>query len=631
MGKTDFVYTIKILRVDLTNKNIKLDVEDDPAFTRTYVGGTGLGAKLLLDAVPVGTKPLDPENALVWTTGPFSGTGVPGSGFSCVVDFGPLSVSLGSAQSQGMFGAYLRFAGVDAIVLTGACKDWSYLHIKEGSVNICDASPFMGLDTWETDTVLKESLGLKDSTSSVACIGPAGEHLVKFAAIVNDKGHVFSTNGPGCVMGSKKVKAIIVEVKDKSVEIADPELFKESRKLWIINVNEGPIGKSTRYLGTWGTMKGMADNALLPVKNYTSTQFPQVDKFHAQAFKSRPDLYELRRKPCYGCYFDHCGHIKILKGKYAGLECDQPEYEGQAAMSGLIGNMDDPEGALYLTALFDRMGMCIKEGGFTLSMAIEAYERGILTKEKTGGLVLNWGSVDEVARLVKMIAYREGFGNILAEGVKRASEIIGNGAEYLGVYFKGGIAPHIHDQRQEWGRIAGFMLSDYGANMCNPVEHLIDEHFDLTEKAEPFNLHKIMENFYKAVPRRMFDDSWGVCMFFTYGDLEYPRRTFNAVTGWDIDFEEMKEFGYRITNLMRSFNLLHGKTRDDDMISRRLMEVPTDGPHPVKSAEPVYREMAEIYYDLMGWDSKTSVPRKETLQRYGLEDVIERLEKAGLY
>lgn len=630
MGKT-FVQKLRIMKIDMTREVFTLH-EATPEFSRKYIGGTGLGARLLLDLVPFGTHSLDPENVIVWTTGPLTGTGAPGSGFSCIVTLGPLSNSLGSAQSQGLFGAFMRFAGVDAMAITGAAKDWRILHIKEGKVQFADAAPIMGLDVWNTDDTVKRMYGLSDHNSSVACIGPAGEHLVRYAAVFNDKGHVLSTNGPGCVMGSKKLKAVIVETSGRYIPVANRESFNKLRWEWALNEKQGPMGKTIGTRGTWGDFTGMAVSGCLPVKNYTTRKWDNYEDFTGLPFKTiNKDRYEFTRKRCYGCPFNHCGHMKFIKGKYAGFECDEPEYETATAMSGLIGNFHDPEGAVYLTGMLDRLGLCAKECGFTLAMAIEAYEGGILTKEQTGGVELTWGNVDEVDKMLKLIAYRKGFGNVLAEGVRRASHIIGRGAEEMGVYFKGGIAPHIHDQRSQWGRIAGFMLSDYGANMCNPVETTIEKNLGIDTLAKAFDLNDIMKNFYKLVPRRMVDDCWGVCMFLTYIDLELPRKTLNSVTGWNVDYEEIKEFGFRITNLMRCFNLLHGKMRDDDMISPRLAIAPTDGPNKVEPAGPVYREMGERFYKMMGWDVRTSIPLPKTLSRYGLEDVADKMREAGLY
>lgn len=629
MAKNDsFVFRLRILHVDLTTERVWTEVWDDPKKTKNFIGGVGFGSEILWEELPKHVRSADPENRLVFASGPLTGTGAPGSGLYCLTTIGPLGESLTSAQSNGNFGAYMRFAGYDVIVIQGQAESWRYLYIRDGQVSFGSATPYLGLDTWETDDAMKHDIAQNPLRTSIAGIGPAGENLVKFAGIFNDKGHLASTNGPGCVMGYKKLKAVIVEYENKDLPFYDWEAFAEIRRKWVWHYNENEAtGQGTRMTGTLGSVAGMSAAGLLPVKNYTALKFPGVERFDAVSIQPDP-TYSFKQTPCYGCPWNHCHSVKITKGKYKGMECDEPEYEGVASMSGLIGNMTDPEGMMALTSTLDHMGLCTKETGFTISMAIEAYETGILTKEDTDGLELTWGNVDAVLELLKRIAHRDGkFADLLAEGVMRASKAIGNGAERMGIYFKNGIAPHIHDQRLQHSRMLSYCVSDYGANMVNPVESLLDKNLDITQTATPFDPDEIVANFYKAVPRRVYDDGFGICMFFTFGSTDYPLAALNAVTGWNFDYPELREAGYRVVNLERCINLWVGKTKADDMASPRALEVPKEAPFQVAPITETLPIMKDKYYAAMGWDAATTKPLPETLKKYGLDQVLARYDQ----
>lgn len=625
-----FVYQLRVLHINLTDETSWVEVREDPSFSRKYLGGVGWGAEILWEELPHLCKSEDPQNRLVFATGPLTGTGAPGSGCYCMTTIGPLGQSLTSAQSNGFFGAYMRFAGYDIIVVSGVAKSWRYVYIHDGNVSFGDATPYVGMDTWETDSAMKAEIASNPDHTAIAGIGPAGENLVKFAGIFNDKGHLASTNGPGCVMGYKKLKAIVVEWEKKELIFADWDTFAEVRRRWVYEYNENsPTGQGTRWTGTLGSVAGMSMAGLLPVKNYHSNVFQgDVSRFDAVTIKPDP-TYEFKPTPCYGCPWAHCHSVKVKKGKYKGLECDEPEYEGVASMSGLIGNFDDPEGMMALTSAIDHLGLCTKETGFTIAMAMEAFEAGILTLEDTDGLEMTWGNVDAVLEALKRIAHREGkFGNLLAEGVMRASKAIGNGAENMGVYFKNGIAPHIHDQRLQHSRILSYCVSDYGANMVNPVEVTKDKHLGIDRTAIPFDPEDIVHYFVLDIPSRVWDDGLGLCMFFTWGgDMDYPRQALNAVTGWDIDFPEMIETGYRVINLERCLNLWVGKTAVDDTASPRALEKPVDPPFEVVAPADTIARMKELYYEQMGWDRKTTKPLPETLEKYDLQSVLERYDE----
>lgn len=628
-ARNEYTHTVRILHVDMTTERTWVETWDDPAKTRDFLGCVGWGAEILWDELPRNCQAEDPENRIVFATGPLTGTGAPGSGMYCITTIGPLGQSLTSAQSNGFFGPYLRFAGYDIVVVSGAADRWRYLYIRDGEASFGDATPFLGLDTWETDHAFKAQVATDPLHTAVAGIGPAGEHLVRFAGVFNDKGHLASTNGPGFVMGSKKLKAIVVEWTSKELPFKDWDEFARNRREWVHVYNEtSAAGQGTRWTGTLGSVAGMVKGGLLPVKNYHSNQFPGVERFDAMEIKPDP-TYEFKPTPCYGCPWSHCHSVKVKKGKYAGIECDEPEYEGVASMSGLIGNLDDPEGMMALTSAIDHLGLCTKETGFTVAMAIEAYEAGLLTEEDTDGLELTWGNVDAVLELLPKIATRKGkIGNLLADGVMRASKAIGHGAEQMGVYFKNGIAPHVHDQRLQHSRILSYCVSDYGANMVNPIENVIDKYTGQDRTATKFDPDDIVHYFVLDIPTRIWDDGLGLCMFFTWGgDMEYVRRGLNAATGWDVSIDEMLAAGYRVINLERCINLWVGKTAADDVASPRALEKPVDPPFDVVAPAETIDRMKALYYNAMGWDPETTKPLRETLERHGLSQVLTRYDE----
>ena len=627
-----YIYEPRVLRVDLATGSITRE-KKDAGWARKYMGGMGFGTRILWEELPPETAWNAPENKLVFSLGALTGTTTCGSGLCCVNTIGPLTNGLCSAQTLGHWGSCLRRAGYDILIVEGKAKSWQYLFIGEDTVELRDAGHLVGKDTWETEDALKAELGLPDRTSSVACVGPAGENLVRFAGILNDKGHIAASNGPGCVMGDKKLKAIAIRRLDRVVEVADPQALDEAKEAWFQNANETTAsGRSktsgVRYVGTLGSLNMMNMAHLLPVKNYTETSFPTCGNFNRDALEEDP-RFKWVRTACWACPWNHCHSLEILEGKYKGMVGDEPEYEGMSAMSALIGNFDDTAGGLALTITIDRLGMDLKEGGFLLAMVYELYEEGILGKEELDGIQMNWGNCDSGIALLHNIARREGIGNILADGVKRAAEKIGRGATDRAVYMKQGFAPHIHDQRAQWSRLPGFGMSDYGSNLMNPVEGFVDkENFGIEKPAKAFDVEEITDHYVKIACHRPVDDSTGVCMFYTQADWRCVVATLNAVTGWDMTVEEAKQFGYRMVSLMRCLNLRNGLRAHDYGVSKRMMSPPKEGQwSPQIADEATVKEMFRRIGIGLGWEPETACPTGETLRGLDLADVAEEMAK----
>jgi aldehyde:ferredoxin oxidoreductase len=478
----------------------------------------------------------------------------------------------------------------------------------------------VGLDAWDTDDRVKEEVG--ESRASVACIGPSGENLVKIAAICSDKGHFASTNGPGSVMGSKKLKAIAV-FGPKGVDVQDPDRVEAlSRGPWLDSASQTPLGMAVKNLGTLGYYSAAAETGWLPVKNLTTNLFPEHAKFNGDYIRTH---FELKPRPCWACPWAHCHLIKVTEGPYAGFEGEEPEYEDMASWSSLVG-VTDPGTAIKLTDVNDRLGMDTKEAGFVVALAIECYEKEIIGPKETDGLELRWGNAEAVIKLLDNIAHRRGFGDILAEGTKRAADRIGGDAPKFAVYTKQGIAPHTHDPRGMWGIMIGQSLSDMGSIEGSVPDLMPDPDIGYPTPITPFSAEELPKGLAKGAPRRQFEDTLGVCMFTVGARLSIITDTVSAATGWDFTFQEALEVGERIVNLQRSFNIRHGLTPEkDDTISSRLAEPPVDGPTQGKTIAPVYPQIRRDYYRAMGWDEKTSKPLPDTLKRLGLENVAKDL------
>ncbi len=616
------VYSGRILRVDLTTGRISKELFD-PQLLRKYVGGTGLGTKLLYDEVPPGVGPFDPANRLIFASGPLGGTRAPGSGTYAVVTKGPLTNLMTATHANGFWGARLRFAGFDAIIIQGASPEWVYLWVHDGEAELRPAKHLLGLDTWDTDDRVKAEVG--EERASVACIGPSGENLVKIAGVCSDKGHVASTNGPGAVMGSKKLKAIAVfgPKAAQGMEVWDPDrVDKLSREDWLDSAAQSPLGSMVKTVGTIGGFSGAAMGGFLPVKNLTTNLFPEHTQIDGSYIKEH---FEQRKRPCWACSWAHCHMIKVTEGPYAGFEGEEPEYEGLASWSSQVG-ITEAGTAIKINNVNDRLGMDTKEAGFVVGLAIECYEKEVIGPKETDGLELRWGNAEAVIKLLDNIAHRRGFGDVLAEGTKRAADRIGGDALNFAVYTKQGIAPHTIDIRGMWGGLISMALSDMGSAQGMPPDYGPDPDIGYPTGIPPFSAGELGRGLAKGAPRRQFEDTLGVCMFLLGARLAIITDTLSAGTGWNFTPQEALEVGERITTLQRSFNIRHGLTPEkDDTISPRLAEAPVDGPVQGKTIAPVFPQIRRDYYREMGWDEVTSKPLPDTLKRLGLENVAKDL------
>ena len=615
-------YMGKILRVDLTNERLTHEKVDE-ATLRKFLGGPGWGTKIMYDEVPAAVEWSDPRNRLIFATGVLTGSRAPGGATYAVVTKGPLTNLLGAAHSNGFFGTRLKFAGYDAIIVQGAAKSWVYLYVHDGVAELRSATHLLGKDTQETEDILRKEIG--QPKLSVSCIGPAGENLVKFAAVVCDGGHVASTNGPGAVMGSKKLKAIAA-YGEASVPIHDKARFNALVKDWWEQAKASAMGSLVGTLGTAGYFSLAALTGWGPVKNCTTNIYPEHPKFNGDSIRAN---FKLKPKPCYACRLGHGQEIEIAEGPHKGVIVEEPEYEDFTSFGSMIGSTDI-NAAMWLTNVNDRLGMDVKEEAFVVGLAMECYNKGILTKKDTNGVDLTWGNVEGVETLLYKIAHREGFGDVLAEGVMRAAKKIGGDAPKFAVYTKNGIAPHVLDIRGLWPSMFMLATSDMGSLTASiaDVGDLLDanEGMSMMDPSQAFSAEGLPRKVRLLGHRGHFVDSIGICMHVEGATLKTLSDTVGAATGWDFTWQEAVEVGQRVQNLMRVFNIRHGSRREDDRVSPRLVEAPVDGGAKGMTIGPKYEGMLNDYYQGMGWD-KEGRPLPETLKKLGLEFAVRELEK----
>ncbi|MFC1872078.1 aldehyde ferredoxin oxidoreductase family protein, partial [Chloroflexota bacterium] len=612
-------------RVDLSRGQLIYESIDEPGL-RSFIGGSGIGARFLYDEVPPDVKWSDPENRLILASGPLGGTQAPGSGTYSVVTKGALTNGATTTQANGFFGAYLKFSGFDGIIVQGAARKPVYLYIHDNTAELKDASHLTGKDTRETEDLIKGELVHAESKMSVVSIGPAGENLVRYACIAGDRGHVAAHNGVGAVMGSKKLKAIAVSRGSTSVALKDRAMFSE-----MVKVLRERIQKDNSYdpgeTRLWGTLfvcqRAMLRGALI-TRNYTSNVYDTADfeQFNGEYIRGH---YNPKPRPCWACPMHHCHSLQIPDGRHAGQIIEEPEYEGLAAWSNQIGQTDLRE-AMFLSELVDRLGMDTNESGWVIGLVIECYERGILSKKDTDGLEMTWGNVDAVESMLYKIARREGFGSVLAEGAMRAAQQIGGEAPNFAVHTRKGNTPRSLEHRLNWREMFDTCVSNTGT--LESAWYIAKPNFDdlgITPLADPFSPFEVSSYVARTKGWLPFEDSLGTCMFCNQSGVKIIAEMVGAATGWDFSLDEALKVGLRIVNLLRVFNIRAGIAPELDSPSPRYGSTPTDGKFKGRGIAPVWDEMLGNYYKLMGWDTKSGKPLPETIAELGLGDVIGEL------
>jgi aldehyde:ferredoxin oxidoreductase len=611
-------YVGKVLRVNLSKGNLSEESLNEGTLKK-WVGGVGLGAKYLYDEVAPGIEWSDPRNRLIWTTGPLAGSGVSGAATFNVTTKGPMTNLAGASQANGYFGAYLKFSGYDGIIFEGAAPNLVYLLIKDGKAEIRDAQHLAGKDVWEVEDQLRKELGVRERDVSIYAIGPAGENKVFYATIGGDRGHVAAHAGVGAVMGSKNLKALVAYTGKRNFEIHDAGGLKaKNNELFEFVKTFGTIYQ----WGTGGGFSGLYGMGALPVKNYMTNIFPEHEKMNGQYMRTH---FKVRPMPCYQCRVAHVKEVTVTEGPYTGFVGEEPEYEQLAAWGPQIGNAD-LGAVVMLTKQVDKLGMDCNEGSWVVGWAMECFEKGVFTKKEMDGLDLTWGNVEAVKELLNRIARRQGnIGNLLADGVMRASIKVGGQAADWAIYGAKGAAPRGHDHR---GTTRWYELFDTCVTNTSTIEStwggIHPKLVDMQEPTDHFSHEQVSTFNAKYSGIRQFDDCLGTCRIAS----PHPKlvlECFNAVTGWNWTLEDAFICGRRIVNLLRVFNFKQGMKTEDERPSKRYGSIPVDGPAKGKNIMEKWPQMVENYYRLMGWEPKTGKPLPETLRQLGLEEIIKDL------
>ena len=605
-------YAGKLLRVNLSTGKVWTQPWS-PEEMRECLGGVGLGAKILYDEVGPRIHWDHPDNRLVLATGPLAGLPVWGTGGLTVVTRGALTDGATSTQANGFFGASLKYSGYDAIVIQGQAKKLSYLYINDDTVEIRDAASLKGLDTWETQQALEALHGLSGHRMSVYGIGPAGENLVRFAAIQGDYGHVASKNGCGAVMGKKRLKAVCIVRGTKALGAHDARGLVQAADEIAHDLKTDP---STSTLYNWGTLPGVTNLyklGVLPIKNYT-TNVSSVSMDDWAPAKLRHG-FDHRGHQCNACGMRHC-HIQVIPhGPRQGELVDEPEYEGWSGAGWTIG-LTDKEAVSWLNTRIDRACVDVNEFGWVCGWVMECMEKGYLT-EKQVGFRLSWGDVDGAYRLLRMISHREGFGDVLAEGVKRASEKVGGEAAGCAVYTRKGASPRGHDHRGRWDEMLDTCTSSNGTmESANPT---FQTEIGLPGRINPFDGEQVARLTGGILGRRHFEDSLGGCSFTFRARIELLARALSAATGWHYNLAEAMRFGRRTAAILRAFNLRCGIGPEVEYPSERYGSQPVDGPAKDQHVMKQWEHMLDVWYDTVGYDRKTGKPKRETLRNLGLD------------
>jgi aldehyde:ferredoxin oxidoreductase len=605
-------YWGRILRIDLGSGKTHTDSLTD-ATARKYIGGSGLGARILYDETTPETDPLGPDNPLVFAVGPLTGTRIFNSNRFQVVARSPLTGIYGEANCGGFWGEVFKKCGYDAMVIRGQSKKPVYLYIDDDGVKIEDASSLWSRETFEVDRYFKEKYG---KPTEAAVIGPAGENLVKISNIVTDgvHGRAVGRCGMGAVMGSKKLKAVVVR-GTKQPPVAHEDQVRDFIKKLAPLMNDG-VALALRKYGTSGGVEYCEEIGNLPVRNWYQGSWPEGAKRisgQAMAESILTDNYH-----CGRCVIS-CGRtVKAVGGPYDGMEVGGPEYE----TIGLLGSnllIDDLSVIAKSNELCNRLGLDTISTGGVIGFAMEAFERGLITERDVGGS-LKWGDGKAVHALIEKIARREDLGDVLAEGVASAAEHIGGIAPEFAVHVKG-LEPPAHDPRAKMTVAIGFATSNRGACHLQAFTHDFEEGVVIEDLGSPALTDRFItegkaENVFRMQNLMSMFDSLTACKFSLFGGMTVkPLAQFvSQVTGWDFDDGEFMKTGDRLYCLKRMYNVRLGLSRKDDVLPPRMFVHKRGGG---TNELPAINVMLAEYYEYRGWD-EFGIPTAGRLADLGL-------------
>ena len=608
-----YSYSGRILHIDVsTRKTHVQQVNED--FLKKYIGGVSLATRLVYDNTPKGADPLGPDNALCFAVSAFAGTMVPVGGKHAVAAKSPLTGFIGDCLASSYFSSSIKRAGYDGIVIKGKADKPIWIFIDDDSVTFHDAADLWGMETFPTEEAIRAKVG--DERVRVTTVGPAGEKLVRFANLTNDRGRQAGRTGLGAVLGSKLVKAVAIR-GTKPVTVADPDKLCEMSQ----HLSEvAQTGKTEKYrvLGTPSNVLNMNRLGILPTRNYQEGEFEGAELVSGEYMHEH---YTEKAIACAGCPIACEQIVHVKEGDYAGARTSV-DYESLYAVGPNCG-VSQMAAVIAAIERCDGLGMDTLSTGVTISWAMECFQRGILTKEDFGGLEPTWGNHQAVVALVKMIAAREGIGDLLAEGVKRAAAKVGKGSEHFAMHVKG-LEACGYDARGVQTFALGCAVGTrgpchnrslaYEADIKGEVDRLKagKDRGAIAKKAEEFAGVFDIVMLCKFI-RNCFKDIW----------TEIPQL-YTYATGIPLTADELKAVSERSWNLKKAFNIREGWKKEDDWLPPRWLEdpLPAGGSKGAYVKPDDLRIMLQSYYEARGWTPEGLIP-KSKLVALGLDDIAE--------
>lgn len=624
----------KILRVDLTHRSTTVEKLDETLY-RLYPGGKALAGYILLHELAPHTDPFSPDNIFVLANGLL--TGAP---FSTATRFtaaarSPLTGAYGESEAGGFWGPELKMAGYEAIVIQGRADEPVYLWVHNDQVEIRDARKLWGKEPEEVQDRIREELG--DKLIRVLQIGIGGENRVRFAAITNELRHFNGRTGMGAVMGSKNLKAIAVRGTGRYLDLTyDPKPIAELGRSLAKRVRDHPQAWDLQVKGTPGLVDGLNAAGILPTRNFKQGAFEHVDNIKWAVYEK--ELLTARRS-CYACAVRCKREVKVDDRYQVSDAYGGPEYETIDGFSANCG-IDDLQAVAKANELCNRYTLDTISTSSTVSFAMECFEHGLIGLRDTGGIELKFGNVEAMLKTVDLIAHRQGIGNLLAEGVKRAAESIGGDARYFAMHVKGEELP-MHDPRGKVGVGLGYAISETGA------DHLTAAHDPMVANPESISFKAAQVLGIEALPPRELGsrkarnyailENWsslgkvmGLCFFGpaprSFIQIDEVLNAVRAATGWELTLEELSRIGERATNLARAFNILNGFSRKDDTLPERLFQPLENGALAgVAIPKTEFEQTMTDLYKYKGWNPDSAAPTRERLEELDIGWVADLL------
>jgi aldehyde:ferredoxin oxidoreductase len=608
----------RVLEVDLSSGQSKITEYREEAL-RKYLGGSGLAASILLDRFDSSLDPFHPQSPLIFMTGLFTGIPVPCGCRISICTKSPLRI-WGEANAGGYWGPELKFTGFDGLIITGKAKEPSYLWVTSKGAEIRSAKALWGKGTFETTERLSEEI---DPKARVAAIGPAGECLSYMAGIMTGglEARVMARSGPGAVMGSKNLKAVVVR-GDQKPSIADPKILQDATKEFLPNLK---FVEGLSKFGTAGVIESKEAAGVLPVKNFSQAHWEKAKNIAGPALVAR---YLEKHYGCFSCPI-RCGKdVKGPEGPYAGVVGHGPEYETLSAFGSLVLN-DDLQSLIHLNFLCNDLGLDSMSAGIAVAFAVESRLRGYL--KETDGLDLQWGNAQAVGALLEKIARRQGIGAIFADGVEKASRALGKETEAFALHSKG-MEVSLSNPTPTVSLALSWATSNRGACHLEGFSHQVEagvpfpemgyvKAMDGTSGEGKGRMTALMQN-YMAVFNAL-----GLCKFLFFARVSHETicKWIKGLAGWDLTSKDLMEAGERLYNVKRAYNVLMGVNAERDVVAPRILENLRPG-KPIGEGEKLFFDMRKEYYETRGWDAN-GIPTREKLLSLGLEEAAEKIQR----